>query len=98
MSTYAANPVADDRYNADVLPAFGALTGALIDVEDPLERLAVMARLEERFKPVLDSLKTFAVREARDAGASLSTIGDALGVTAQRAHQIANVPEEDTTQ
>lgn len=96
MTAYAANPVADRTYDDAVRPVFADLTGRIVDIDEPLERLAVIARLEERLKPVLDSLKTFAVRDAREAGASLSTVGDALGVTAQRAHQIANAEEATT--
>jgi hypothetical protein len=97
VTTYAPNAVADELYDGDVRAALVALTAALADVEDPLVRLAVMARLEERLKPVLEATKTFAAREARDAGETHSAIGAALGVTAQRAHQLANLPEETVT-
>lgn len=61
--------------------------------EGELELLELAALLGERVPEAIDHLKTAAARRARIAGHTWQEIGDALGLTAQRAHQIARQSE-----
>jgi hypothetical protein len=95
--TGPTSPAAVEAFDAHVAPALAALAGAITDVDEPLVRLELIAALEHRFDVIAATLKAFAARDAREAGDTWATIGDALGVTAQRAHQVARLDEAGPT-
>lgn len=97
MTTTPDSTIAGDTYEELVRPHLAALNRALLDIDEPLLRLAVTAIVEDAEPKVLAALKTFAVREANEAGESFVTIGAALGVSHQRAHQLAHLPITEET-
>jgi hypothetical protein len=87
------HPVADALYENTVRPHLSDLVDAVLEVEDPVTRLAVIMRLEARYSAAIELAKTFAVREANEAGVSYAAIGEAVGLSKQRAYQIARTEE-----
>lgn len=77
-----------------IIEAIRDVLDGLLDVADPLERVAaikaVTVRVDEAFAK---SLLTLTIREARIARYTFADIGLAYGVTAQRAHQLARTTE-----
>lgn len=81
-----------------VTAELGALGRAILDVEDPLLRLAVIRSVENRVELVLATVRTLAIRDAREERHPYRVVGEAYGVSEQRAHQLARLTtEEDPT-
>jgi hypothetical protein len=58
-----------------------------VSTEDPLDRLTTASALKVHMEEVGDDLLDHFVKEAREAGASWTQIGEAMGVTRQAAQQ-----------
>jgi hypothetical protein len=92
----APAPSTPDNYELPpaVLEAVGGLARALLDVEDPLERITAIRLVEQRLTAVLPgTVLTLAIREAREERWTWEAIGTAYGVTGQRAHQLSRSTE-----
>jgi hypothetical protein len=80
----------------EVGDAIAGLARALLDIEDPLERLAAIRLVEQRLAAVIPgTVLVLAIREARDERHTFRAIGEAYGVTEQRAHQLSRRPTDN---